>query len=96
MKFKKIFVTGILCFLFIVLSASFGFAAEKEPWGGVDVNVVEKYAKEYGRPARTPYINTDQGDLLLFVFTIAGVAGGFIVGYNWRKLFGNTNHHCED
>lgn len=88
MKFKKMFAATVLCFLLIILPASFSFAAEKEPWAGVDVNVVEKYAKEYGRPARAPYINTDQGDLLLFVFTIAGAAGGFIVGYNWRRLFG--------
>ncbi len=60
------------------------FAAD---WAGVDETVVEHYAEEYGRSARDPYINTDQGDLLLFVFTLAGAAGGFIAGYNWRKFF---------
>ncbi|MFH1650828.1 MAG: cobalt transporter [Chloroflexota bacterium] len=56
------------------------------PWGGVDVNVIERYAAEAGREARPPFINTDQGDLLLFVFALGGAAGGFVLGYSWRKL----------
>ena len=62
-------------------------ANEKEAWTGIDVSVVGKYATQYGRPPRAPYINTDCGDLLLFVFTLAGVAGGFVMGFNARKLF---------
>ncbi len=57
-------------------------------WSGVDETVVEKFAKEAGREARDPYINTDQGDLLLFVFTLAGLIGGFIAGYLFREVFG--------
>lgn len=57
-----------------------------EKWPGVDESVVEKYAKEHGREARKPFINTDQGDLLLFVFLLAGAIGGFIGGYYWRIL----------
>jgi len=60
------------------------FASEK--WPGVDESVVEKYAKEHGREAKEPLINTDQGDLLLFVFLLAGVIGGFTAGYSWRML----------
>lgn len=56
-------------------------------WTGIDVSIVGKYATKYGRPPRDPYINTDQGDLLLFVFTVAGVVGGFIMGFNVRKIF---------
>ncbi len=56
------------------------------PWGGVDVNVIEKYAAAAGREAREPFINTDQGDLLLFVFAVGGAAGGFTGGYYWRRL----------
>ena len=62
-------------------------AREEGAWTGIDVSIVGKYASEYGRPPRDPYINTDQGDLLLFVFTIAGVIGGFVIGFNARKLF---------
>jgi len=57
-----------------------------EKWPGVDESVIEKVAKEHGREAREPFINTDQGDLLLFVFLLAGVVGGFIGGYYWRAL----------
>lgn len=56
-------------------------------WAGVDETVVEKFAEEAGRPAREPFINTDQGDLLLFVFLLAGVAGGFTMGVYYRQLF---------
>ncbi len=59
----------------------------KAAWEGVDVNVVEKFAEKAGRPACKPLINTDQGDLLLFVFLLAGITGGFIGGYLFRGLF---------
>ncbi len=68
------------------LNASIITFATDEKWSGVDESVVEKYAKEHGREAREPFINTDQGDLLLFVFLIAGVAGGFMAGYYWKVL----------
>lgn len=55
-------------------------------WPGVDETVVEHFAEAAGRPARDPYINTDQGDLLLFVFLIAGMMGGFVAGYYYREL----------
>ena len=61
--------------------------SEEGKWTGIDVSIVGKYAKKYGHPPRDPYINTDQGDLLLFVFTVAGLIGGIIIGYNFRKLF---------
>lgn len=61
-------------------------SAEEGKWSGVDESVVEKYAKEHGREAREPLINTDQGDLLLFVFLLGGAVGGFIGGYYWRIL----------
>lgn len=60
------------------------YGADK--WPGVDESVVEKYAREHGREAREPFINTDQGDLLLFVFLLAGSVGGFAAGYCWRML----------
>lgn len=56
-------------------------------WTGVDETVIEKFADQAGRPAREPLINTDQGDLLLFVFLLAGAIGGFAAGYWFRVLF---------
>lgn len=63
------------------------FAGEAQ-WQGIDEKVVERIAKDAGRPAREPFINTDQGDLLLLVFLLAGTIGGFIAGYYYRDLFG--------
>ena len=59
-------------------------AADK--WQGVDESVVEKFAADHGRTSHEPLINTDQGDLLLFVFLLAGAMGGFVAGYSWRML----------
>jgi hypothetical protein len=76
--------------LFLVASVALwglqpcAFGAEK--WPGVDESVVEKVAGEHGRSSRAPLINTDQGDMLLFVFLLAGAVGGFAAGYYWRML----------
>jgi ABC-type cobalt transport system substrate-binding protein len=81
LKFKiQIF---LVLFSLFTIHCSLVTAAE---WAGVDESVVEKFAKEHGREARGPLINTDQGDLLLFVFLIAGAVGGFVAGYYWRAL----------
>lgn len=79
MKIKVILFSILLS----VLCPLFSFSAD---WPGVDETVVEKYAEEHGRVAREPLINTDQGDLLLFVFLLAGAVGGFTAGYYWRRL----------
>lgn len=82
-KIKIIFIPLLL----FSITAPIVIAAEGAKWPGVDETVVEKIAEEQGRPAWTPFINTDQGDLLLFLFLLAGIAGGFIMGYNFQKLF---------
>jgi hypothetical protein len=56
-------------------------------WRGVDETVVEKYAGEAGRHPASPLINTDRGDMLLFLFIIAGAIGGFLGGYCFREVF---------
>jgi hypothetical protein len=85
---KLLLSVAFTLLLFYSLQQS-AFSAEK--WPGVDESVVEKYAKEHGRKATAPLINTDQGDLLLFVFLLAGVIGGFIAGYSWRMLMVEKN-----
>lgn len=72
----------VLCFMAVPA------IAEKAPskWPGVDEVVIEDIAQKAGRPAREPFINTDQGDLLLFLFLIAGAVGGFVAGYAYRSL----------
>jgi len=80
---------GLILLLLIsmgILAPLIAFPLDKPKWSGVDESVVERIAKEHGREAHTPLINTDQGDLLLFVFLLAGAVGGFAGGYYWRKL----------
>lgn len=72
-----------LSILLIIPALAF---AQEQKYKGVDETVVEKYAKEYGREIKAPFINTDKGDLLLFVFLLAGAAGGFAAGYYWKTL----------
>ena len=81
---KKTLFIGVMVLLFAWSYRLPAVCADK--WPGVDESVVEKYAKEHGREAREPLINTDQGDLLLFVFLLAGTIGGFAAGYSWRML----------
>lgn len=56
-------------------------------WQGVDETVVEKYALASGRRPLPPLINTNHGNLLLFLFLAAGVVGGFLGGYCFRETF---------
>ncbi len=88
-KFKVQRCAGILFIISLLFTACCILPtaiAAAEKWPGVDESVVEKYAREHGREAREPLINTNQGDLLLFVFLIAGTVGGFVAGYYWRIL----------
>lgn len=79
----------------IVLAAALGvwlfLQASQGEWAGVDETVIEHIAEQADRPARDPLINTDQGDILLFVFLVAGAAGGFVAGYQYRRLFAETS-----
>ena len=68
----------------------------EEKWKGVDETVVEKFAEQAGRPPRKPFINTDQGDILLFAFLVAGMIGGFVAGYSFRTLFPPKDHSDKD
>ncbi|MDD2337332.1 MAG: cobalt ABC transporter permease [Geobacteraceae bacterium] len=76
----------LISFSLVPLALYPGRAFGAEKWPGVDESVVEKFASERGREAHSPLINTDQGDLLLFVFLLGGTIGGFAAGYSWRML----------
>lgn len=60
------------------------YAGEK--WPGVDETVVNRIAREHGREERPSLIPAAEGDLQLFMFLLAGTAGGFVAGYYWRVL----------
>ena len=86
----------LIVFLVIALLPPGAMTAENSKWSGVDEAVIEKFAKEHGREAKEPLIDKDQGDLLLFLFLLAGAAGGFAAGYYWRVLFGAEKFERKD
>ncbi len=83
---KRLFA-ALLLTLILALGVFLIASDRSAQWRGTDDAVVEHYAAKAGRPAREPFLNTDRGDLLLFLFLIAGAAGGFIFGYCFRGLF---------
>ena len=82
---SKIIIAGMLALILVVMSCV--VFAKPADWKGVDETVVEKIAEKAGRPPCDPIINTDKGDLLLFVFLVGGAVGGFVGGYYFRELF---------
>jgi len=83
------FIIAIITIL-VITAGSAALAKDvktKRKWVGVDETVVQAFAAEAGMPARAPYINTNQGDLLLFLFLISGFIGGFAMGYFYKQLF---------
>lgn len=82
---KKMLLYGSILVIIGVIAAV--LAVPDAEWSGVDESVVNKFAKEAGRPPREPYINTGKGDILLFCFLLAGTIGGFVAGYQYRGLF---------
>lgn len=81
MRNSSITALSILIASIVLVCVIHGRAFSTEKWTGVDETVVEKIAKEHGREAKEPLINTDKGDLLLFVFLLAGTIAGFCGGY---------------
>lgn len=85
---SKKWLIALVILAFIGLITAAGTSDLEMPGADVTVSAIaDKYAQEVGAGVRTPYINTDKGDLLLFMFTIGGAAAGFWLGYNWRDLF---------
>jgi len=78
----------LLVGLMLLLTLGVPAVAEEkqEKWAGIDEAVIEKYATEQGRKAAEPLFNVE-GDMLLFLFAVAGAVGGFIMGYQWHKVF---------
>lgn len=81
----KILILHMILLPTLIYTVSF-FSLAPKPWTGVDEAVVEKVAKEHGREARPPIVSPDKGDLLLFIFLVAGAVAGFAGGYYWRML----------
>jgi len=80
----------LICLLFPGCMAAVPlYAAEK--WPGVDETVVNRIAREQGRAEKPSLLPTAEGDLQLFLFLLAGTAGGFVAGYYWRVLLEGKN-----
>ena len=84
MKGLSVFLIALLIVFSVGLISA---EAGEGKWAGIDETVVEKFAAKAGRTPKEPFITKDQGDLLLFLFLVAGVAGGFAAGYYFRVLF---------
>ncbi len=83
---SKLIVFIVIC-IFAGMVGYTSFAFDEVPGADEKVGkVVEEYAKKAGVEEREPYINTDKGDLLLFLFAFSGLVSGFYLGYNWRKI----------
>jgi hypothetical protein len=82
---KYLIVLNLTLMLILLSTKTPALAVDK--WSGNDVVVGEKIKDISGTEAADPIINLT-GDLGLFVFAIGGFAAGTIVGYQWRKLFG--------
>ncbi|PLX78221.1 MAG: hypothetical protein C0615_03920 [Desulfuromonas sp.] len=80
---KKLF---LLLIVLLLLAAPTIAEEKKEKWAGIDEAVIEKYATDKGREAAEPLFNVE-GDMLLFLFALAGACGGFVMGFYWHKLF---------
>ena len=55
-------------------------------WVGLDAGVMNRVAAEQGRVAWRPFINTDVGDLLLYVFFLGAFVAGGAIGWIVRGL----------
>ncbi len=59
-------------------------------WVGLDQGVMGRIAVERGRGPWTPFVNTDVGDLLLYVFFLGALAAGAILGWIVRGFRAET------
>jgi ABC-type cobalt transport system substrate-binding protein len=86
---KKLLLYPLLI-LVLVVGGFFLLRRSSGKWAGVDETVVEKFARAAGHPPHRPLIDTEKGDLLLFCFLVAGILGGFVMGYCFHELFPPT------
>jgi ABC-type cobalt transport system substrate-binding protein len=92
MKWLGMVVAGGVLMPTILLCAGVDAA---ERWQGIDEAVVQRIAREHGREARRPLIDTGEGDMQLFAFLVAGAVGGFVAGYCWRALMDGKKKERE-
>jgi hypothetical protein len=67
-------------------AAVWAMARKAGGWVGLDAGVMEATATGAGRPSWRPFINTNVGDLLLFVFLGGAMLAGGMIGWFVRAL----------
>jgi hypothetical protein len=85
-KIVSVFLVGLGLVLTTTTPAMAQETEPKEAWPGVDKVIVEKTAKEHGQAPADPLIPIE-GDALLLAFLLGGGVGGFVLGYQYHKLF---------
>lgn len=70
----------------VVWAAVWAVAVSAGGWVGLDAGVMGRTAAEQGRPPWQPFINTDVGDLLLYVFFSGAFLAGGAIGWIVRGL----------
>ena len=82
---RILIIVGVCLFVGTIIYMSFTYNEVKGTDDKIG-DVTKVYTQKAGISQRTPYINTDKGDLLLFLFCFAGLVVGFYLGYQWRKI----------
>jgi hypothetical protein len=68
-------------------AANLAEAAQEDRYSGVDEAVVEQAARKAGRTPRSYVSFLEQGDIPLMMSVLAGLVGGFALGYIYRGHF---------
>lgn len=85
-KWTKISIIVAVC-IFMGAVIYMAFTYDNVPGADAKLSgVIEQYTEKAGVAERDPYINTDKGDILLFLFCFAGIVAGFYLGYNWKRI----------
>jgi len=85
-KWIKILIIAVVV-IFIGMVIYMAFTYDEVPGADEKISgVVKEYAEKVGTAERDPYINTDKGDILLFLFCFSGIVAGFYLGYHWKKI----------
>ncbi len=84
---RNVLITGLVL-LFLIFCSAFYMDTHKMEAGGTD-DLVNNMAAQTTHVEHHPLIELP-GDAEVSAFSVANFFAGLVVGYNWRKLFGET------
>jgi cobalt ECF transporter T component CbiQ len=85
LRWAVVSVAGLVV-IGLAWAAVWALARKTGGWVGLDAGVMERVAGDAGHPAWRPFINTDVGDLLLFMFLGGALVAGGVIGWFARAL----------